>query len=280
MPRRIGRVALAATGSRPSITAWLGGGGVATNSTTMVCASAGLALSGPQSGRAPAAAAHGALGLDHDIAPGSGGDQAVNPGDQLWLHRRRLFRRPQRCRGQHHRDQKKSPAHPVLRNFSATIAKIAARFRYPARPDRHVIGRLFAFANIAVYVAGAEPVGGLGRKQDMVDADALVLAPGPGLVVPEGILPGLAVAGAEGIGIAQIFDPAQRRPGLRLEQRVIHPGLGIIAILVFGNDVIVAHQRHRLFVGQQLARHGRAAAPARPACRRISRCRSGLPLGA
>ena len=36
-------------------------------------------------------------------------------------------------------------------------------------------------------IAGAEPVGGLRRQQQVVDADAVVLLPGAGLIVPEGV---------------------------------------------------------------------------------------------
>ena len=46
----------------------------------------------------------------------------------------------------------------------------------------------------------------LRRQQDMIDADAMVLAPGTGLIVPEGVLSGCAMAGAEGVGVAEIFD--------------------------------------------------------------------------
>ena len=38
-----------------------------------------------------------------------------------------------------------------------------------------------------VDAGGDEPVGGLRRQQQMVDADAVVLLPGAGLIVPEGV---------------------------------------------------------------------------------------------
>ena len=64
-------------------------------------------------------------------------------------------------------------------------------------------------------------------------------------------MPAFRMQGAEGVGIAQIFDPPQRRLGLRLEQGVLQPGLGPGGVLVFGNDVVVAHQHHGLFVLEQ-----------------------------
>ena len=48
-------------------------------------------------------------------------------------------------------------------------------------------------------------------------------------IIPEGVLAGFGMEGAEGVGVAQIFDPPQRRPGFGLEQRVLHPGFGIVA---------------------------------------------------
>ncbi len=76
-----------------------------------------------------------------------------------------------------------------------------------------------------VDAAGLQPVGCLRRQQDMVDADAVVALPGAE-IIPEGVLAAFGMQGAEGVGIAQIFDPPQRRPGFRLEQRVLQPGLG------------------------------------------------------
>src|SRR6185369_4982378 len=102
-----------------------------------------------------------------------------------------------------------------------------------------MIGRLVAFADMLVDPAIAQPIQPLRREQNMVDADAVILAPGAGLIVPERILPGRLVTGAEGIGIAQMFDGSERGSGLRLKQSVVDPGLGIVAIPVFGNDVVI-----------------------------------------
>ena len=52
-------------------------------------------------------------------------------------------------------------------------------------PDRHVVGRLLPGAHVLVDARRGEPVGGLRRQQQVVDADAPVLLPGAGLIVPE-----------------------------------------------------------------------------------------------
>ena len=70
-----------------------------------------------------------------------------------------------------------------------------------------MVRRLLAAANLLVDGAALETVGGLRREQDMIDADTVILLPGAGLIIPERVLVGLGVAGAEGVGVAEIFDP-------------------------------------------------------------------------
>src|SRR4051812_29476240 len=52
--------------------------------------------------------------------------------------------------------------------------------------DGHVVGGLLHVARVAVGLDALEAVGGLGREQVEVDADAVVTLPGAGLIVPEG----------------------------------------------------------------------------------------------
>ena len=76
----------------------------------------------------------------------------------------------------------------------------AARMRAPPRnsagaaerrrdgqldPDGHVVGWLFPAAGEFVDAGRSKPIGCLGRSQDVVDADAVVLLPGAGLIIPE-----------------------------------------------------------------------------------------------
>src|SRR5580765_6931404 len=90
------------------------------------------------------------------------------------------------------------------RDVAASIAapaKLAAKgLNIQITPDRHMVRRLVAFAHMLVDLAGGEAVGGLGRQHYMIDADAVVAPPGSRLIVPEGILPRRAAAGAEGVG--------------------------------------------------------------------------------
>ena len=65
-----------------------------------------------------------------------------------------------------------------------------------------------------------EPVGGLRRQQHVVDADAVVLGPGAGLIVPERVEAAGVAAGADRVGEAEIGQRAELLAGLRQEQRV------------------------------------------------------------
>ena len=51
--------------------------------------------------------------------------------------------------------------------------------------DRHVVGRLVPAAHMLVDAGIDEAVGRLRRQQQVVDADAVVLLPGAGLIIPE-----------------------------------------------------------------------------------------------
>ena len=92
-----------------------------------------------------------------------------------------------------------------------------------------------------------QPVGGLRRQQHVIDADAVILGPGAGLVVPEGVEVGGIAAGADRVGEAEIEQRAEFLPGLRQEQRVLGPGGRIAGDGRGRDDVVVACQKHRLF---------------------------------
>src|SRR5215210_5222354 len=57
------------------------------------------------------------------------------------------------------------------------------------RQHGDVVGGLVEAAHIFVDAGRNEAVGRLGRQQDMVYPDAVVLAPGARLVIPEGVRP-------------------------------------------------------------------------------------------
>ena len=62
----------------------------------------------------------------------------------------------------------------------------------------------------------AEPVGGLGRHQMVVDADAVIALPGAGLIIPEGVGPGGLVPQHMGVGQAQVLHRPEGRAGVSL----------------------------------------------------------------
>ncbi len=111
-------------------------------------------------------------------------------------------------------------------------------------------------------VTPASTVGGLGREQGVVDADAVVPLPGAGLVVPEGV----AARRAVGLPGRRRSGPGTSAPGRRRGSRgwkraspTQRPGLSASSRL--GDDVVVAGQHQRLLQRQQLAGVARSAAP-------------------
>ena len=85
----------------------------------------------------------------------------------------------------------------------------------------------------------------------MVDAQALVLLEGAGLIVPERVAVRLVVTGAERIRQAEIDQRLEMRARLGPEQRVVHPGARVVDVLGRRDDVEVAGDDHRLLVQQQ-----------------------------
>ena len=57
-----------------------------------------------------------------------------------------------------------------------------------------------------------QPVGGLRRQQQMIDADAVVFGEGAGLVVPERVEIAGVADGANGVGEAEIGQRAEFLP--------------------------------------------------------------------
>ena len=77
-------------------------------------------------------------------------------------------------------------------------------------PGRRVVAGLLLAARPFVDAGAAQPVGGLGRAKQMVDAEARVALPAAGGIVPEGVEPVVVgVEGAQGVGPALVDDPAQ-----------------------------------------------------------------------
>ena len=91
-------------------------------------------------------------------------------------------------------------------------------------PHRHVVGRLFPGPHVAIDADAGEPVGGGRRQQHVIDADAVVLLPGAGLIIPERIEAGIVAGGAQRIGQAEIDQRAEFVARARQEQSVAGPG--------------------------------------------------------
>src|ERR1700690_1410473 len=67
-------------------------------------------------------------------------------------------------------------------------------------PDRNVIRRLLLGPHRLVDRGRDQPVGGLWRQDEVVDADPVVTLPGAGLVVPERVDAGVVGGGAQRVG--------------------------------------------------------------------------------
>ena len=66
----------------------------------------------------------------------------------------------------------------------------------------------------------------------MVDAQAVVLLPGPGLIIPEGIAPGFRMTGPEGVDVSQMKNGPKGAAAFRAAQRVVLPGCRVIDVVV------------------------------------------------
>ena len=103
-----------------------------------------------------------------------------------------------------------------------------------------MVRRFFPGAHVAVDADIDQPVAGLRRHQEVVDPKAPVLLPGPGLVVPEGVLPGLVGHRSQRVGQPEAQQGLKGLAGGRAEQGVIDPGRGVVDVPGVRNDVEVA----------------------------------------
>src|SRR5688500_13454496 len=56
-------------------------------------------------------------------------------------------------------------------------------------PDGNMVGRLLPAADMAIDPHPAAPLAGLRRQQQLIDPQSVVLLPGAGLIIPEGVFP-------------------------------------------------------------------------------------------
>src|SRR5882757_2968900 len=117
-----------------------------------------------------------------------------------------------------------------------------------------MVRRLLPAAHVLVDAGVDEPVSRLWREQDVVDADAIVLLPGAGLIVPECEEARLIAAGPDCVSQPEIAQGPKPFPRLRQEQRVTSPQLRASGISRGRNDVEVAGEDERLLQRQPFVR--------------------------
>src|SRR5262249_505015 len=87
----------------------------------------------------------------------------------------------------------------------------------------------------------------------MVDADAVVLLPGAGLVVPERGRTGRVDSGTDRVRQTEMVKGAEFLPRARQEQRVFDPAVGVAGVERGWNDVEISAQDERLLQLQPFA---------------------------
>src|SRR5262249_44755256 len=164
------------------------------------------------------------------------------------------------------------PPPPVMKATLPTSRPMAFPLAYAARlqrrvgliqlrlePHRHMVRGLLPAARVLVDTGGEKPIGRLRGGQNVIDADAVILLPGTGLIIPERVEPRSRQPCAHDVGETEIEESAIGRAGLGLIEGVAAPGLGVLGIDRLGNDVVVAEQKELLLITQQLARACRKA---------------------
>ena len=114
-------------------------------------------------------------------------------------------------------------------------------------PDGDVIGRFFATPDSAFDPAIFKQISSLRCQQVVVDANAVISLPGPGLVVPERVVFGASGAGAEGFCEAEVEEFSEGGAGLGAGKRVFLPDLGTGGVFVLGYDVVIAAHNRGFF---------------------------------
>src|SRR5262249_60833623 len=100
---------------------------------------------------------------------------------------------------------------------------------------------------VLVDSGGDEPIGGLRRQQQMIDADAVVLLPSAGLVVPERVRPRPLASGPDRVRQSEMRKGAEFLPRARQEQRGPAPAVGAAGGELGWNNVEVPARDERRF---------------------------------
>src|SRR5262249_13859400 len=82
-------------------------------------------------------------------------------------------------------------------------------------PHRHVVGWFFPAAHVLVDARGDEPIGRLRRKEQVVDANPVILLPRARLVIPKCKRAGAVASGANRVEQPEMIKGAEFLPGAR-----------------------------------------------------------------
>ncbi len=117
-----------------------------------------------------------------------------------------------------------------------------------------MIGRLLPGAHVGIDADIDQSVAGLRRHQQVIGAQAPILLPGAGLIVPEGVLARRVGDGAERSGEAEAEQRLKAFARRRAEEGVMDPGWRVVDVSGGRDDVKVACEDQRLFRFKSLPR--------------------------
>src|SRR5262249_53122849 len=122
----------------------------------------------------------------------------------------------------------------MLASIALSGASRKRRLNRELDHDGHMVRRLVKRSRAFVDRPRDKPVGRPRRQKHVIDTNAIVLLPGTGLVVPIGIVAGVAMAGAESVGQPEIYDATECLARFRLIERVVHPIGRVLCVLARG----------------------------------------------
>src|SRR5712675_2195963 len=114
-----------------------------------------------------------------------------------------------------------SPWDPLRFLSGTSLERVSRGFEVEIGPYRHMVRRLFPAAHIAIDPDIDQPIAGLRRQQQMIDAQTVVFLPRARLIIPECVLSRCVGNRAQRVGEPEAKQRLKTFAGGRAKQRVI-----------------------------------------------------------